>query len=117
MSTKEKLESALNQIGWTLRHMGCEHYRPVDLQGRLSLWELWLDELSYRTSFGEIRELASINLASEDADIRLIDGKTVACGSNKHFVLFMNHQKEKENIPRERSDEDDLMGFTNNDIF
>jgi len=90
-----ELKVKLECVGWSLKQMGCEHYRPVDNKGRVSKFELFDNSLTMKSEHKGVSELVSIRLIGDGSINVLSSGDAVSCGSKEHFILFMNHESKR----------------------
>ena len=86
MNTKERLETALIRIGWSLKDEQYGKYRPVDHNGRRSLWVFTGRELRHITPDTTTQETSYIDLRRRDS-ITLIQEIGVRCGTKTNHVL------------------------------
>lgn len=102
MNSKEiynKLKEHLETIGWSLRYYGCEHYVPVDHEGKESKFIFWDKSLDIRNSItDDCCESLRISLDGKNRISYLTNKEgvpnVVCCGDKRNFILFMNHNLE-----------------------
>lgn len=68
---KEKLENALQKIGWKLAHRGCDHFGLVDHRGKLSSFVYFAGRIEL---WGEAKENCSAAFNLNNCDIALLGG-------------------------------------------
>ena len=98
MITFEQLKKAFEEIGWSLKDVGCDIYSITDHKRRRTNFQVWKGTTEKRI---ELRKMGQFGLYMnlDSCYLKILDGNCVSIGPMRNkrvFLQFYNHDKKVE---------------------